>query len=455
LDRTIPTLASSQKLSAQHDNKRLEDGIRAFKILSWTGGAFGLSVFLFAYLSGTPLTTGFVLVIGFVAGFLALPFALEITNKIDLIVVTSTIWMVLCIGVAAWHFGGYAAAALPWLCAIPIFAYYYLRGAKLAAVLIAMGGCFAFVTYQHLSGNTDPGMMTTKNASIAYGASFALLLVYLSIVSYLFRSAEDNAQNATSAALEDAKQAQLKAEEANAAKSQFLASMSHELRTPLNALVGFSDFMRQKTPSSVSSAKFQEYSEDMHSSATHLLGIVEDILHYAEMGAAKTEVTTTNVDLRRVVNSALKVIAYQSGASDLVITQHISEKLPLLSGDERFLNQIVINLLANAVKFTENEGRVAVDVYVDDTERVVLRVSDTGIGISADDLPKLTQPFFKTTNARRVAGQGLGLGLAITSELVEIHDGTLSIESEIGVGTTITCTFPASRTVTRPEDDDN
>lgn len=312
-----------------------------------------------------------------------------------------------------------------------------------------MGVCFAFISYQHLSGNTDPEMMASKSAGIAYGASFALLLVYLSIVSYLFRAAEDNAQKVTSAALEDAKQARERAEEANAAKSQFLASMSHELRTPLNALVGFSDFMRQKNLPSVSNAKFQEYSEDMHSSATYLLGIVNDILHYAEMGAAKSEVAITNVDLRRVVNSALKVIAYQRGASDLVIEQQVSKKLPLFLGDERFLKQIVINLLANAVKFTRSGGRITVNVDVDDAERIVFRVSDTGIGISADDLPKLTQPFFKSNNSKRVAGQGLGLGLglAITSELVEIHEGALSIESEVGVGTTITCVFPAARTM--------
>jgi len=107
----------------------------------------------------------------------------------------------------------------------------------------------------------------------------------------------------------------------------------------------------------------------------------------------------------------------------------------------------VINLLTNAVKFTDNGGRVAVCAAREGAGSLKLEVSDTGIGISAEDLPKLTQPFFKASSSKRIAGGGLGLGLAITSELVELHDGTLSIESTVGTGTTITCIFPASRVV--------
>lgn len=263
----------------------------------------------------------------------------------------------------------------------------------------------------------------------------------------MFRSAEDKALKTAVAALADAKQAREKAEDANAAKSQFLASMSHELRTPLNALVGFSDFMRQKSSTSISSEKFQEYSEDMHASATYLLNIVDDILDYTEMGATKANVKFTEIDLQSVVESAVKVVAFQPKANAITIDQHYADGLPRLSGDARFLKQITINLLTNAVKFTGDGGRIEVRVERTEDNALRLQVIDTGIGIAAEDLPKLTQPFFKSRDSKGLAGGGLGLGLAITSELIETHDGTLSIQSDVGAGTTIICLFPPSRTI--------
>lgn len=436
-----------QRLAAQHSDRRIESGIRVFKILSWLGGGFGIAVFILAILSGTPITRGFILVVGLVISFLAFPVILGLTKRLDLIIVIGMLWVVLIIGVAAWNYGGYSASALPWLCAVPIFGSYYLRGPKLMLTLAATGLCFAFISALQFADHATSEPLKIGTNEIAYGASFALLLVYLSIVSYLFRSAEDNAGKLTVAALADAREARAKAEEANAAKSHFLASMSHELRTPLNALVGFSDFMRQKDQPAVSLEKFQEYSEDMYTSAKYLLGIVDDILEYTDMGIAKATVTLSDVELGGVVKEALKVVAYLPGADEITIESHVPETLPRLKGDERFLKQIVINLLTNAIKFTDKGGRVTISAERDRADSLKLVVSDTGTGISAEDLPKLTQPFFKASSSKRISCGALGLGLAITSELVELHEGELSIQSKVDVGTTITCTFPASRSV--------
>lgn len=136
----------------QYDDKRHEEGVRAFKILSWTGGAFGITVFLFAFFTGTPITKGFIAVVGLLAGYVLLPFALRLTNKFELIVIIGMVWVVLLVGVSTWFFGGYAAAGLPWLCAIPIFAHYYLRNTGLFIVLAAMGVCFTVISYQHIAG---------------------------------------------------------------------------------------------------------------------------------------------------------------------------------------------------------------------------------------------------------------------------------------------------------------
>ena len=439
-----PGVTDPNGLAAQYSRERLESGIRTFTLLSWIGGVFGLVVFIFALWSGTPIAAPFLSVAGLMVAYVLLPVVLRLTKRLDLITVIGMLWLVLCMGVGAWSYGGYASAALPWLCAIPILSFYYLRGIRLVVVLLALGLCLAIVSMHHLAVEMPPQKMDA-----VYGASFAFLLLFLSLASYVFRTAENKARKMMSAALKEAGEARLRAEVANAAKSQFLASVSHELRTPLNAIVGFSDFMRQKNLQPAADAKIPEYAEDIHYSATHLLALINDVLDYSEVGAEQAKAMKADVDLATVVAEALMLVSFQPGARDLTIERHISKDLPMFLGDERRLKQIAVNLLVNAIKFTPKGGRIAVRIALANDGGVNLVVADTGIGIPAKDIDVITQPFFKAANARGNKSAGIGLGLSITSELMQLHDGTLSIESEVGVGTTVTCRFPAARTAAR------
>lgn len=437
-----PGVTDPNGLAAQYSRERLESGIRTFTLLSWIGGVFGLVVSIFALWSGTPLTAPFLSVAGLMVAYVLLPMALRLTKGLDLITVIGMLWLVLCMGVGAWNYGSFALPALPWLCAIPILSFYYLRGTRLVLVLLALGLCQAMVSTHHLAVEMAPQQMDA-----VYGTSFTFLLLFLSLASFVFRTAENKARKMMSAALKEAGAARLRAEVANAAKSQFLASVSHELRTPLNVIVGFSDFMRQKNLQPAADAKVQEYADDIHFSATPLLALINDVLDYSEVGAEQAKAMKADVDLATVVAEALMLVSFQPGARDLAIERHISKDLPMFLGDERRLKQIAVNLLVNSIKFTPKGGRVTVRTELASDGGVNLVVADTGIGIPAKDIDIITQPFFKAANAR--CNKSPGIGLSITSELVQLHDGTLSIESELGAGTTVTCRFPAARTAAR------
>jgi len=433
-----------ERLAALYTRERLDSGIRIFTLLSWVGGAFGLVVFILALMAGTPITPGFVAVVALMVGYVLLPIALRLTEQLDLITVIGILWLVVCMGVGAWTYGGYASASMQWLCAIPILAFFYLRGWRLITVMASLVLCMAVVSYRHLTLDAPPPPMDA-----VYGISFSFLLLFLAIASYVFGTAETKARRMMIAALAEAREARLKAEVANAAKSKFLASVSHELRTPLNAIVGFSDFLRQKNAAPPSGAKTVEYADDIHFSATHLLALINDVLDYSEVGSDQARAIKTEINLANMLDEALTLIRFQPGADALTLERHVTPDLPRLLGDERRLKQIVVNLLVNAIKFTPAGGRISARLERTDDGGVVLAVSDTGMGIPQNDIPNVTQPFFKASNARDYKSPGIGLGLSITAELVRLHDGALSIDSAIGVGTTVSCFFPAARTAPR------
>jgi signal transduction histidine kinase len=272
------------------DEKRRKQGVRIFKYLSWIDGLVAVSVFIVAYTTGAPLSVGFKLIVGMVAAYLVLPLTIDRFRSPDTIIAVALIWLVALLTVATVYYGGFTAAALPWYCAIPIFAYYYLSGWRLVSVLVAVGVGFAIVSLLVALGIVSREMAVANSTDADYGIAFGFLLIYISVASYLFRKGEQEARVALNTALVSAVEARQKADEANAAKSKFLKSMSDELRTPLNALVGFSDVMRRMTVSPDNNAKFNMYSEDMFSSAKHLSKLVDDVLNYTALGSGAFKV---------------------------------------------------------------------------------------------------------------------------------------------------------------------
>lgn len=234
------------------------------------------------------------------------------------------------------------------------------------------------------------------------------------------------------------------AEDANLAKSTFLTTMSHELRTPLNAIMGFAEIQERQIFGPMP-ARYHEYASDIHASAAHLLSVLNDILEMARMDARRLDLLEEVFDPSVALGSAARMIDTVSVKAGVrLVVQPPVEDLRL-RGDQRLFRQIVLNLLSNAVKFTRPDGTIRVQLSVGTDGTLVLRVEDTGIGIPRDLLARITEPFFQADQSYARRHQGTGLGLSLVKGFVELHGGTLRIESDPGMGTCVRVIFPQSR----------
>ncbi len=240
------------------------------------------------------------------------------------------------------------------------------------------------------------------------------------------------------------------AEQANAAKSDFLSNMSHELRTPLNAIIGFADMIHTASFGPIAS-KYQEYAGDISASGSHLLNLVTDVLDISRVEAGKLEINWDVVNLQEIAESCRKMLRTRSNDKGVQIDINIPDGIPDLHSDRFRLRQILINLADNAIKFSERDSVVRIDAEVHKDGRLTVSVVDNGVGIAREDIPKVLEKFGQVRDGHQYAHTGMGIGLAITKLLVELLDGELDINSELGVGTTVLITFPEHRTVSPPD----
>jgi PAS domain S-box-containing protein len=236
------------------------------------------------------------------------------------------------------------------------------------------------------------------------------------------------------------------AESANRAKSEFLANMSHELRTPLNSVLGFSGLVADGLAGPVTETQ-QEYLHDVIDSANHLLSLINDILDLSKVEAGRAELDYQEFALRDLVESALLMFREKALRHGLRMSSRVEDGVGIVLADERLVKQVLYNLLGNAVKFTPDGGQIEVSArIVPAAERgaplVEVSVSDSGIGIAAEDLPKLFQPFHQLDTTLTKKYSGTGLGLSLCRRFVELHGGTIGVRSEFGRGSTFSFTIP-------------
>ena len=232
----------------------------------------------------------------------------------------------------------------------------------------------------------------------------------------------------------------IRAEEGNRSKSEFLANMSHELRTPLNAINGFSEIMLKQMFGPLGDDRYQEYVRDILSSGQHLLALINDILDMSKIEAGKLQLQTELIYPDEIVEQCARLMRGRAQEAGLELKMELGD-LPRIEADPRAIKQVILNLLSNAVKFTPEGGRVEISAHPHE-EGVKVRVSDSGIGIADEDIPRLARPFEQIESQHSKSHQGSGLGLALSKSLVEMHGGTLDIDSSIGEGTTIVFTLP-------------
>ena len=251
-------------------------------------------------------------------------------------------------------------------------------------------------------------------------------------------------------AIEDAR---AEAERANVAKSRFLATMSHELRTPLNAIIGFSEMLREEGALMIDAKQRHDYAHLINESGHHLLSVVNGILDMSKIESGNFEIVPEPVATERVIAECCELLALRARQAGIDIVVDLADELPAIVADKRALLQIMLNLLSNAIRFTNRGGRVTVAAAVEsghdagddsghETAHMIITVEDTGVGIGAEDLPRVGEPFFQARSSYDRRHDGTGLGVSIVKGLLDLHGGWMEIESRVSEGTRVIVHLP-------------
>ncbi|MFD1328473.1 ATP-binding protein [Mycoplana ramosa] len=244
---------------------------------------------------------------------------------------------------------------------------------------------------------------------------------------------------------EELRNAKRAAETANAHKSDFLARVSHEIRTPLNAIIGFSDMMANERFGPIGHPRYIEYANDIGRSGRYVLDIVNDLLDISKIEAGEMELDFTAVGLNETISEAVSLVQPQANSQRVIIRTSLSTAVPPVVADLRSIKQIALNILSNAIRFTPSGGQIVVSTSYEANGSVVLRIRDTGVGMTRSELEQAMKPFRQVTTGARKRGDGTGLGLPLTKAMVDANRANFAISSSPNEGTLVEVTFPSPR----------
>jgi signal transduction histidine kinase len=374
---------------------------------------------------------------------------------------------------AVWD-GGYVAASVLIGVSLSGLALHFAMRRKGHADYVWGAGCFiaaivgmhftamAAVHYVPAAGQQISGAVMAPFAlAVVVAASAAFIVAQALIVAVVDRHLDARAQGEAQrmrqhiSELEVAQQALTEAsgklsealeaaQAASKSKSAFLASMSHELRTPLNAVLGFSETILSEPFGKLGSPRYKEYLQNVHSSGAHLLSLINDILDIARFDTGHGELVEGVFDPAAEITDTQRMMAVQARKAGVSLLAEIAPELPCIRADRRRIRQVLMNLLSNGLKFTKPGGKVTVRAEAT-ADGLVLTVADTGIGIAPQDFSKALEPFGQVDSSLARKYEGTGLGLPLTRQMVELHGGSLTLDSVVGEGTTVTVTLPAWR----------
>ena len=402
--------------------------------------ALGLALTL-AFAGSAPLRAAAALVCGALPG--AVGWLVRAPRRAVWVLAT---WAVGC-GLAVALGGGVTGPLAPW-CVAPLVAATAYGGLWRPGAVLCFALLVAVAVVQVAGGLPTPldgalgfGLGLIGLVTILGGAAGALMLLPSPL------EVSDQAPGAVAAAMPDAVDARVAAAEAGReraeaearGKTRFLANMSHELRTPLNAIMGFSDIMRTRLFGELS-PRYGEYAQLIHESGQHLLDLINDLLDVTKIEADKYELRTEIFDVREAANAALRLLRQQADDAGVTLRGVLPAAELDVHADRRALKQIVLNLVANALKFTPRGGSVTVS-FAAVAGELDIEVADTGVGIAPEDLERLGRPYEQAGDAAD-RSRGTGLGLSLVRAFARLHGGDMSVESRLGEGTAVTVRLP-------------
>ena len=315
------------------------------------------------------------------------------------------------------------------------------------AVLFAFIPTVAALVYQVMESR-DPfviGMTATVTTALIFFIHITDRLYQNSLSLSSFQSEKDDLIAELEVAKSMSDEARRRAEEANMAKSRFLASMSHELRTPLNAILGFSEVMANEVLGPLNNALYKEYSGDIHRSGQHLLNLINEILDLSRIEAGKYELNEGSLNLLELAEDCLGMVQLRARAKNISVSHQFEPALPQVWADEKAMRQVVLNLLSNAVKFTPQGGEIMLKVGWTAGGGQYVAIRDNGPGIAEDEIPVVLSAFGQGSIAIKSAEQGTGLGLPIVQAILAKHGGEFKLKSKLREGTEVIAILPPSR----------